>query len=416
LAHGGSGLPLLLEQVFKLAHVGPGDTVPQGGAATYTPEQLHAARLAYVSNALLGAGVIVAVIAIARQLLPPLGVLAAAGFAAFDPMLVRLSGQLLTESGYILCFALAVAAVLKSRDHPAWLVAVAPLMAFAHMLRINGLVMLVMLLVFAVLLHRRRPGGVPWKWVGAAALGFIVIAMPYLVWRAHYLPGAFDYGTNQRWFTDNQWDFSDNYWQHYSYSKGGPRETAADYFRTHTVGQAALRLYQSVQFQIIDLFGSAGSYATKGDGPVLNPLLAAFVIVGLVRLPGRREHWSFHLALGFTMLTFVWLYPPVRSPRYFAPLIAVAIPFAVAALRDLSGLAKRAWTASGAAVALFALVFAVGALWSVAGGLAKASDAGLLGLVAAAVVVWLLAVLSSPLLEAWRERRDRMADEHEPEA
>ncbi|MEA3137422.1 MAG: hypothetical protein QOC71_1703, partial [Thermoplasmata archaeon] len=408
LAHGGSGLSLLLEQVFRLADVGPGAAVPQNPPAGYgfTDQQLDAARLAYLTNALVGAGVVVATIALCRLVLPPLAVLAGAAFAAFDPALVRMSGQLMTEPGYTLVLTLAVAAVLKAREHPAWLLAVGPLMAFAHMLRVNGLVMLVMVLLFAVLLFRRT-ARVPWRWVAGAAVLFFLVAAPYLMWRADHLPGAFDYGTNQRFFADNPWDFSDRYWQEYTYSDGGPRESASDYFASHSFGTAFKRLYSSVLLQVVDLVGAGSSPWNRVDSPALQPLLVVLCAVGVVRLSGRPEHWALPLGLAFSVLTFVWVYPIVRSPRYFMPLVPLAIAYGLAAARSLAQTSSRPWTLAAAIVGLLLAMFAV--LPAIDGfeALEPIAHLGFLG-VAAATALLLAVMAACPfMVDSVRLRSER---------
>jgi 4-amino-4-deoxy-L-arabinose transferase-like glycosyltransferase len=393
LAHGGSGLSLFLEQVFRLAGIEPGATVPQNPPPGYTfaPEQLEAARLAYLTNALVGASVVVATVLLCRQLLPPLAVLAGAAFAAFDPALVRMSGQLMTEPAYTLMLTLAVAAVLKAREHPAWLLAVGPLMAFAHMLRVNGLVMLFMVVLFGVLLFRRE-SKVPWKHVALTVGLFFLVAAPYLIWRADHLPGAFDYGTNQRFFADDPWDFSDEYWQGYSYSEGGPRETAGDYLGSHSLGTAFRRLWSSVLLQVVDLVGAGSSPWTRLDAPAFHPLLVVLCAVGAVRLRGRPEHWALPIALAFSFLTFVWVYPIVRSPRYFMPLVPLAIAYGLAGARSLGRTSSRPWTLCAVLVGLLLAVFAVVPAFEGLASLARIADFGLLGITVASSL--LLAALA----------------------
>src|SRR5205814_855052 len=157
----------------------------------------------------------------------------------------------------------------------------------------------------------------------------------------------------------NNWDFHDSYWQNYTYAKGGPRETMADYFRTHTLGQAAHRLYLSVQLQFIDLFGAGGTQLAHPAGAVLHPILVGLLLPALLRLSGRREHWGFHLGLAVTLLTSLWVYPIVRSPRYFAPLIPAAVASGLAGLRDVAALPRRPCAAGAAVLGLFLAMFAV---------------------------------------------------------
>ncbi|HUR25607.1 MAG TPA: hypothetical protein VM327_06305 [Candidatus Thermoplasmatota archaeon] len=397
LPHGGSGLSLFLEQVFRVAHIGPGAPVPQNPPPdhAFSDEQLEAVRIASLANALLGAAVVVATIALCRLVLPPLAVLAGAAFAAFDPALVRMSGQLMTEPAYTLLLTLAVAAALKAREHPAWLLAIGPLMAFAHMLRVNGLVMTAMVLLFAVLLLRRAGSAakVPWAWVAGAAALFLLTAAPYLVWRADHLPGAFDYGTNQRFFADDPWDRSDAYWKGYTYSDGGPRESMGDYFATHSLWTAAKRLYSSILLQVVDLVGAGSSPWNRADAPALHPVLVVLCVAGAVRLRGRREHWAFPLALAFSLLTFVWVYPIVRSPRYFMPLVPLAIAYGLAGARSLAHTSARPWTLSAVVVGLLLAAFAVLPVLSGLKSLSALADVGLLGVAVAAAL--LLAVLAA---------------------
>jgi 4-amino-4-deoxy-L-arabinose transferase-like glycosyltransferase len=408
LAHGGSGLSLLLEQVFRVTGVEPGGYVPQMRPADHALDagQLEAARLAYVVNALIGGGVVVAVAVLARQVLPPLGALAAAAFAAFDPMLVRTSGHLMTEPLFTLFLALAVAAVLKARRRAAWLLAAGPLMAGAHLLRVNGLVMSVAVAAFAVLVFRRERHGVPWKWLAGAAALFLVVSAPYLAWRSEHLPGPFDYGTNQRFFADNPWDFSDPYWQEYTMKGGGPREGLGDYLREHGLGGFLERLWMSGLLQVADLVGTGATPWTRSDAPALHPLLVVLCAVAAVRLRGR-EHWAFPLLAAVTVASLGFVYPIVRSPRYFAPLVPFAIVYGLAGLRLLASRSARPWTMAAIPPAILLVLFAVKPGLDGLHALDTLRESGLLALAAGATLLLAALALFAPGAEALGRRLAR---------
>ena len=379
--HRGSGWNLMLWATLGAFGVEGGEWLPKN--AVPTPEQAHAAQLAYALSAMLAAGAIVATYLLARQVLPPLATLGAMLLIAFDPYLLFITTSAMSEPPYTVVFVLALACVLKARQHPAWLLGAAALMALGHMLRINGVVMFVMVAAFAFLLLRGRPLRIRARWLAAALAVFLLVSAPYLAWRASHLPGPFDYGTNQRFWADDLWTPGDAYWANYTYEAGGPRETMGDYFAKHDLGDAADRLYRSVQWQVFDLFGfgkwpgqerEGGVWTgTPPDGSALTPLVVALSLVAAFVALRRRELWFLPLALLFTFATFVWIYPLVRSVRYFSPLIPLFVVFAMVGWLHLASLARRPYTVT--ALVFGAWVFVYGArpllaipkaLWQVA--------------------------------------------------
>jgi 4-amino-4-deoxy-L-arabinose transferase-like glycosyltransferase len=384
--HRGSGWNLLLFGTLWLFGVEGGDWVDkfeEPDAATQ-----HALRLAYALSAMMGACAVVAVWLLARQVLPPLATLGAMALVAFDPYLLSLSTSAMSEPPYTAVFVLSLACVLKARQHPAWLLGAGALMALAHMLRINGVVMLLMVLLFAFLLLRGapRPGRASrWTstgaWMAAAVAVFLLVSAPYLAWRADRLPGPFDYGTNQRFWADDLWTPGDAYWTHYTYEGGGPRETIGDYFAKHDLGDAVDRLYRSVQWQVFDLFGfgkwpghepEGGVWTgTPPDGSALTPLVVALSLVGLLVAARRRELWFLPLALAFTFATFAWIYPLVRSVRYFSPLIPLFAVVAMVGWLHLATLTRRPYTVGALLFGTWLLLYGARPLLAMPGGVLR---------------------------------------------
>jgi len=228
----------------------------------------------------------------------------------------------------------ALACIVRSRDDVRWLAGAGALLALAHMVRVNGLVMLGMLVAFA-LTHARAAGRrMRWRHVLVPLAAFAIVAAPYLAWRAAHLPGAFDYGTNQRFWTDDPWNMTDAYWSQYSIAEGGPRETMSDHFGSHSAAEAWRRAYDSVAWQAQDLLVGATERA------VLSIPLAALALAGIFLAPRGAASRAFLLSLAFTALTFVWIYPVVRSPRYFMPLVPLAAILAAGAVSRLSSRAR----------------------------------------------------------------------------
>jgi hypothetical protein len=414
LAHGGSGYPVLLSWVLDWQGVAPGtgEQVPQFNAVL-TPQQRDVAIVAYVFNALLSVGVVVATFLLANQVLPRIATLAATLLVVFDPFLLQQTGWLLTESGYIIMFVLAVWGVFKARVHPGWLLASAVLMMGAHTFRVNGLVMFIMILLFAVLYLRQASDRFSWKWVAAAFAIFFLVGAPYLAWRAEYLPGPFDYGTNQRYFTDHPWNFErddqgryvDYYWRTYTMKEGGEKETIADYFRNHTFGQAVDRFYRSIQWQFYDFFGAGSGPVRHPEGAALTPLLVLGLAVGLLKFSHRREYWFFHLGAAFTFLTFLWIYPVVRSVRYFTPLTPLVVILAVLGLAYLAYRTARPHLTAAAIAATALLIWGYKPITRIPDGLAGlAGRPDLFGLVLGMMVLWFLIAFAGPLYTYARAR------------
>lgn len=369
--HRGSGWQLLLAGTLWLLGVAPGAQWIAYDAPV-PPEAMEAALVAHALSAVISAGAVAATYLLAREILPRGLTLVAMTLVAFDPFLLRIATSGMSEPPYIAIFVLALVTVLRARRHPSWLLATGALMALAHVLRINGLVMFVMALAFAALYLRRTTTRVPWRWLAASVLVFSLVATPYLAWRAQSLPGPFDYGTNQRFWADELWDLDDAYWQGFSPATGGERETMADYFATHHWTEAVARLWRSVQWQAFDVTGvgqwppleeeGGGWQGGNATGAALTPLGFGLALAGAFVAGWRRrpELWMLPLALAFTCATFVWIYPLVRSVRYFAPLIPLFVVLALVGWQHLS--AHLRWPRL-ATVALFGAYVALYGAW-----------------------------------------------------
>ena len=424
----GSGWNLLLYATLELFGVEAGEWV--GKWETPVGEAAHAARLAYALSAMTSVGAIVGVYLLGRQLLPPLATLGAMLLVAFDPYLMFISTSAMSEPSFTAILLLSLACALKARQHPAWLLPAGLLMALAHMLRINGVVMFGMVMLYALVLlwDQERKWRAPWGW-GFAAVGvFLLVSTPYLMWRADHLPGPFDYGTNQRFWADDLWTMDDAYWTNWSYAEGGPRETMGDYFAKHDLGDAADRLYRSVQWQFFDLFGfgkwpsqekEGGVWTgTPPDGSALTPLVVALALVGFFVAGRRREMLFLPLALVMTFATFVWIYPLVRSVRYFSPLIPLFVLFAMAGWLHLSTLTRRPYLVGTLLFGTWVLLYGMRPLLVVPWGVRQVAgmeDVRLL--VGLATLFWVLLALApavAPLARrlrraAWRAKGEEPA-------
>lgn len=326
LPHGGSGWPLLLSVMLRA--FGVDVTQPESGEdLVASPE---AVLFAYALHAMLAAGLVVVTLLLARLFLRPLPAIAASAFVAVDPFLLGHTTDLMADGLYAILFLGALACAVHAKDHPAWLAGAGALMALAHMARINGLVMLLSVLAFSAWEARARGARLRAPAVLALVGAFLLVCAPYLAWRAAHLPGAFDYGTNQRFFTDDPWNMSDDYWTHYSIREGGPREGPADYLATHTLGEGAERLLASIGLQIRDLL------LGEGERAVLALPLLALAAVGIA--PRESPTRLLIVVLAFTFATFVWIYPAVRSPRYYLALVPLA---AILAARGLEAIPSK---------------------------------------------------------------------------
>lgn len=321
LPHGGSGWPLLLAGAMRVWGIPAGDAAPGSIAGAIV--------FSYVFHAMVAAGLVAATLLLARLVTTPRAALLAGLLVAFDPFLLRHTTDVMADGLYAILLVLAIACVVKARDGRAWLAVAGALVAVAHMVRVNGLVMIVMIVVFARLyLARTRPDHAGWKPLATIVVAFVLVASPYLLWRAAHLPSAFDYGTNQRMFADDRWNFSDNFWTHYAITSGGPRESWSDYLATHSLGDAGRRAWESVWFQIRDVAFLGG----PEEPAALWPVLAILAVGG--SMVGRRDPivWALPLLFGFTFVTFLWIYPSVRSVRYYMPLLPFAAVMGALAL------------------------------------------------------------------------------------
>lgn len=404
LAHGGSGLPGFLKAVSELSGQPPVAGVQQGGSASLTPEQLTAARLAYLTNTLVGVLVVAATYVFTCAILRPAKALLATVLIAFDPFLLQLSGHLMAEQLFTLFVVLAAAAAVRATRNPAWLIGLAAAMAVASMMRGNGIVVFAALALCSFFLLRRSDTRQWRRWLAAAVAVYFVVQAPYLAWRAEHLPGAFDYGTNGRFWSDRLWDFSDSYWQGYSLKEGGPQENVGDYLETHSLGEALRRLYLSIQMQVIDLFGGAqAGHRDHPEGTVFQPLLAIPLIVGLLAERKRRDLRAFHWVAGLSVLSLIWMYWVHDSPRYFSMLAPLAAPVAV---EGLAWIGRRLAVAGAIAIGFLATHLAANAVLPIVDGLAALRQANpSWGWTFAFLLAALAMALVNPLRGAWRERK-----------
>lgn len=421
--HRGSGWQILLFATLSLFGFEAGSGWSPYGAEM-TGEAARAALVAHTLSAGFAVGAVAATLLLARELLPPGAALLAGALVAFDPYLLRMTTSALSEPLYVPIFVLATVTVLRARGHPAWLLATGALMALAHVLKVNGLLMFAMLGLFAGYLLRERPFTLlrtMWRpgpdrrlalWgVGALAV-FLLVASPYLAWRAEHLSGPFDYGTNQRFWADDLWDLDDPWWTAYTPETGAPRETMGDYFATHTWRDAALRLWQSIEWQVFDLVGSGRWPAQEREGgewvgtapeeSALTPLLAALSLVAAFTVMRQRAWWFLPFALAFTFATFLWIYPLVRSVRYFSPLIPFFAVAAVAGWLHLATLVKRPWTVGVALFGGYVLLYAAVPMVHVPEGLAMLAFSEVRILMGSLGLLWLLVALApgAPALAA----------------
>ncbi|MFA5943826.1 MAG: phospholipid carrier-dependent glycosyltransferase [Candidatus Thermoplasmatota archaeon] len=403
LAHGGSGLPGFLKTIAELSGQDPVAAVGQGQAGL-SPEQLTAARLAYLTNTLVGVLIVAATYALSRPLVRPAKALLATSLVAFDPFLLQLSGHLMAEQLFTLFVVLAAAATVRASRHPGWLVAMAIAMAFASMMRGNGLVVFAALAGFAFFLLRRSDARRWGRWLAAGAAVYVLVQTPYLAWRSQHLPGAFDYGTNGRFFADRLWDFSDPYWQNYTQKNGGPKEGFGDYLATHSAGDVLRRLYLSVQMQVVDLFGGAqAGHRAHPEGTVLQPLMAIPLAIGLFAERKRPELRAFLWVGALSVLALVWMYWIHDSPRYFSMLVPLAAPVAV---EGLAWLGKRLAMAGVLAVGFVATHVALNAALPAIDGLAALREMNpSWAWTFVFLVLALILALAGPMRDLWRENR-----------
>lgn len=427
--HRGSGWQLLFAGTLALLGFEKGGDAWTPYMVEMTGDAARAATVAHTLSALASVGVVTATILLARQLLPPASALLSGALVAFDPMLLRIAPTAMSEPLYIPVFLLATLTTLLARRHPAWLVATGALMALAHMLRVNGLVMFGMLGVYALLLMRERPiaflrtmfrRGPDRRftlWGVAAVATFFLVASPYLVWRHNEGAGAFDYGTNQRFWADDLWDMDDAWWTAESAGERIPRETASDYFAKHDLADAAVRLWQSITWQVFDLVGSGRWPAGVTEGgafvgspreeSALTPLLAGLSLVAAFTVLKRREWWFLPLALLFTFLTFLWIYPLVRSVRYWAPVVPFFVMAAVAGGTHLAATyTRRPYLAAAALFGGYLVLYGLPILVKLPVAfelLATNADARVLTLAVGGS--WLLLAVSPAAKHAYRARR-----------
>lgn len=398
MAHGGSGLPIFLEGVFKALGREPGGVARQG-SASLDNATLEAARLAYLANMLAGTLVVPATYLLAAPLMRPAKALLATALVAFDPFLLFFSGHLMTEQLFTLLVVAAAACVVRARSHPAWLLGMGAALALAGTVRGNGIVILLGLGAFAIALLRGS-GARRWTgWLAGAAVAFFVLEAPYLAWRAKYLPSPFDYGTNGRFWADRLWDFSDRYWRE------GRKETMGDYFSTHSAGDALRRLWSSIQMQVTDLVGgNAGGHRPHPEGAALHGLLAAPLLVAMVAERRRRELWGFGCVAVAAVLSLTWMYWIHDSPRYFAMLVPLA---AVTAVEGLAWLGRRIGRPGTLALLYAATFLVLFALLPLADGLAALKHPNPSWGLTFAFLLLGLAATAGPLRAAWAERGRR---------
>lgn len=390
-AHRGDGWSLLLAGAMKLFGFEGTAGFTMAMDAPFDAEGEAAIRFAYAFHAVVAAAIVPATWLLARLLVGRLTSAAAALIVAVDPFLLDQSTTVMADQPFALLILLALACVVKARDHPAWLAGAGALVALSHMARMNGILFLGTIGLFAAVYLPRVSPRYRHRHLAYVLVAFLVVASPYLLWRDHYLPHAFDYGTNSRFWTDNPWDMDDAYWQSYTYSGGGVRETAADYFATHTWGEALARLYHSGQWQLLDL-----------TRVTLTPLLLLLGVTGMAA--SRREAWAPMTPLvGLTLAaTFFWVYPVVRSPRYFLVLIPLFAILAAMGARHAATATRRVALAFASILGPYFVTYGIEPILRAPRALALAGDPYVVPMVVVSTCALLLGV---GLVCSWRDLR-----------
>lgn len=219
----------------------------------------------------------------------------------FQPWLIRNAASAYSEPLFTLILLTTFYFLLKSTDHRYYLFFASGVASFAYWTRPNGMLLLLIILIYAILMQKDIP---EWKnrYIIYMILIFILVSSPhlYLRWSAYGSPTY--YGTNSNLFADNK------------EQAGSPNyegQNVIQFLTTHSP------LY-ILKRQFIGL-------SRVLDAAMANMLVpvTGFAIIGLI-LTFKRKYSFIHITYAIWIFVFSWVFSLFNQPRYFIPLVPLA--------------------------------------------------------------------------------------------
>jgi 4-amino-4-deoxy-L-arabinose transferase-like glycosyltransferase len=220
----------------------------------------------------------------------------------FQPWLIKNVELVYTEPLFTLIILTTFYFLLKSTDHRYNLLVASVVASLSFWVRPNGILLLPILLIYAILIRKDIP---KWKnrYLVYTVLVFIIVSFPYLCfsWLESSSPTYFDLPS---------YFFAESLGQ--AKSPGYEGQSIFQFLATHVPSDILKR----------ELIGLRRTL----DAAISNMLipLVGFAIIGLI-YTFRRRCSFIHITYGIWILSFSWRFYLCENPRHFIPLVPLAI-------------------------------------------------------------------------------------------
>jgi len=231
----------------------------------------------------------------------------------FQPWLIINAASAYTEPLFTLILLLIFYFLLKSTDHIYFLFLASIGLSFLYMTRINGILLLPVILIYTILIRNDIPG---WKnrYLIYIILIFIIVLSPYHFLRWFEYGSSTDYGVNSNFFAENaEQAKSPNY----------EGQSFYQFISTHSPSYILKREGKGLIKTI--------------DASMSNMLLpvVGFSIIGLI-FTFKRKCSFIHITYATWIIFFSWIFTLFPVNRFFYPLIPLSIILASLTIAKVS--------------------------------------------------------------------------------
>lgn len=231
----------------------------------------------------------------------------------FQPWLIANAAYAYSEPLFTLILLLIFYCLLKSIDHRYFLLLASVGLSFLYMTRINGIIVLPIILLYTILTYNDIPKFEK-RYIIYMIVVFIIVLSPYLLMRWVEYGSISDYGVNSNIFAENrEQTMSPNY----------EGQSLCQFLSTHS----PLYIIKREIKGLIEVFNSVMSN-------MLIPTVG-FAIIGFI-LTCKPRFSFIHITYITWILFFSWIFTIFPINRYFLPLIPLAIILAAFTIDKVS--------------------------------------------------------------------------------
>ena len=231
----------------------------------------------------------------------------------FQPWLIKNVAIVYTEPLFTLIILTTFYFLLKSTDHRYYLLLASGVASLSYWVRPNGILLLPIILIYVILIRKDIP---KWKtrYLVYIVIVFIIVSFPYLWLRWLEYGSPTYYGVNSDFFAES-------YEQ--ALSPDYKRQSVFQFLATH----APLYILKR---EFIGLVKTLNAVISN----MLIPTVG-FAIIGLI-YTFKRKCSFIHITYAIWILIFSWIFYIFSEPRFFIPLVPLAIILAAFTIAKVS--------------------------------------------------------------------------------